>query len=131
MLQLLIYFHFQTIMNPWAFLLLIIFGLCCVLAFFSMLFPKTLWWTLEAWKYQNPEANEPSDSAYTYGRIGSAVMLAVSLWLLTLVPKVYGPKPPPPKIEFTLPPFQLPDAAPNSSLQKTPNIERSLRRTTR
>jgi hypothetical protein len=27
---------------------------------YMLLRPKKLWWTFEAWRYKNPEANEPS-----------------------------------------------------------------------
>lgn len=37
--------------------------------------PRTLWWTLSSWRYRNPDANEPSDSAFMAGRIVAIVLL--------------------------------------------------------
>jgi hypothetical protein len=30
---------------------------------------RKLYWRLSSWRYRNPEANEPSDTAYTIGRV--------------------------------------------------------------
>ncbi|WP_405890597.1 hypothetical protein OG427_23815 [Streptomyces sp. NBC_00133] len=30
---------------------------------------RKLYWKLSSWRYRNPEANEPSDTAYTIGRV--------------------------------------------------------------
>lgn len=35
--------------------------------------PKSIWQATEAWKYKNPEANEPSETALELNRLGFAV----------------------------------------------------------
>jgi hypothetical protein len=39
--------------------------------------PKATWWRFDAWKYNNPEANEPSDEAYFWMSIESMYSIAV------------------------------------------------------
>jgi len=45
----------------------------------STLSPKSMYWTLSAWQHKDPEANEPSDSAYAMTRISSFVGLGLFL----------------------------------------------------
>lgn len=44
--------------------------------------PRSQWQTMKGWQYRNREANEPSDAAYTYNRVMSAVGLVVGVMLL-------------------------------------------------
>lgn len=37
--------------------------------------PQSQWWALSSWKYKNPEANEPSGSAYALTRFGNVIGL--------------------------------------------------------
>ncbi|MFG2042891.1 DUF6199 family natural product biosynthesis protein [Dactylosporangium sp. NPDC048998] len=53
------------------------FILLLALLLWGVISPESQWRTLQAWSYRNPEANEPSDTAYTLTRIGSAIALAV------------------------------------------------------
>ncbi|MBM7786341.1 hypothetical protein [Tenggerimyces flavus] len=39
--------------------------------------PRSQWRVLHAWLYRNPEANEPSDAAYTAQRVGNAFVLVM------------------------------------------------------
>lgn len=39
--------------------------------------PRALWWTLQSWKYKDPEANEPSDAAYTMSSLGGGVVIVI------------------------------------------------------
>jgi len=39
--------------------------------------PRSLYWTLHAWKYRNPEANEPSDVSYGLTRVSSLVGVVI------------------------------------------------------
>ncbi|WP_336470697.1 DUF6199 family natural product biosynthesis protein [Mycolicibacterium peregrinum] len=32
--------------------------------------PRGIWWATQSWKFRNPEANEPSDTAYGMTRVG-------------------------------------------------------------
>ncbi|MEU6711510.1 DUF6199 family natural product biosynthesis protein [Nonomuraea sp. NPDC046802] len=51
-----------------------------LLVFFVPLVISPRWvWGLTAWMYRNPEANEPSQAAHLFSRIGAIVMLAVFL----------------------------------------------------
>lgn len=53
---------------------------------YMLLRPKHVWWTFESWKYKNPEANEPSETAYGLsalsggGVIVAAIILAWVAW---------------------------------------------------
>jgi hypothetical protein len=48
--------------------------------------PKATWWLFEAWKYNNPDANEPSDQAYFWMRIESIYSIAgLSLFIFALL----------------------------------------------
>lgn len=42
---------------------------------FMLLRPKAAWWTFQSWKYKNPEANEPSDAAYTMSALGGVAVI--------------------------------------------------------
>ncbi len=97
--------------------LFVFVSLCCFLAFFSMISPRRLWWLLSAWRYQNPEANEPSDAAYCWNRITAALALMFFLWMLITIPKTYVPKLP--RQEFKLPPPKLPQNLTPSSYLRT------------
>ena len=37
--------------------------------------PKGMWWATTAWKFRDPDANEPSDSSYTLTRISGIVAI--------------------------------------------------------
>ncbi|MFV8308663.1 DUF6199 family natural product biosynthesis protein [Mycobacteroides chelonae] len=58
--------------------LLLLLGLVVVpFLLWSILDPKSQWQALSSWKYRNPEANEPSETAYAMTRIGGVVGLVV------------------------------------------------------
>lgn len=40
--------------------------------------PKQLWWTFSAWKYEHPDANEPSEDAYFVTQIGGGILVAAA-----------------------------------------------------
>ncbi len=46
--------------------------------------PKSQWQSLQAWRYRDPEANEPSDTAYAMTRVGSVLGL-VGLLVVGLI----------------------------------------------
>ncbi|WP_448495582.1 DUF6199 family natural product biosynthesis protein [Mycolicibacterium boenickei] len=56
------------------------------LGLFLLLRPRKVWWATEAWKYKNPEANEPSEAGYAMSALGgvgvivAAVILAGLAW---------------------------------------------------
>ena len=87
-------------------LLFVLFSLFSLLALTGIICPRKLWWLLEAWKYQNPQANEPSATAYFLGRIIATLALVFFLGILSIIPQTYGSKPP--HQEFKLPPPELP-----------------------
>jgi hypothetical protein len=58
-------------------LLVIGFGIMHIVA------PEKVWRFTEAWKYRNPEANEPSDISYAMQRVSGAVMVGIGLWVLS------------------------------------------------
>lgn len=41
--------------------------------------PKGIWWATEAWKFRNPEANEPSDASYAMTRFGGVALIIGAL----------------------------------------------------
>lgn len=41
----------------------------------ALVSPRAMWWTLRAWQYKNPEAHEPSGTAYRFERFGAAFAL--------------------------------------------------------
>ena len=43
--------------------------------------PKATWWRFDAWKYKDPEANEPSDDAYIWMSIESIYSIVVMTFL--------------------------------------------------
>ena len=45
------------------------------MALWNVLSPRSVWASLSAWRYRDPEANEPSDAAFTVSRIASLVGL--------------------------------------------------------
>jgi hypothetical protein len=55
-------------------------GICFIVVMVMFLWaaisPKSMWWTLSAWRYRDPEANEPSDAAYLMSRISGIVIVA-------------------------------------------------------
>ena len=57
--------------------MLILLGLVSLAA--TIIGPRRLWWSLHAWSYRNPEANEPSDSAFGIERFVLAVIAVVAL----------------------------------------------------
>src|SRR5688500_2867417 len=52
----------------WA--LIAVGGIFMVIAFMN---PRSLWRSTAAWQYRNPDANEPSDDAYSMKRAGWAI----------------------------------------------------------
>ena len=47
--------------------------------------PKATWWRFDAWKYKDPEANEPSDEAYNWMRIESRYSIVVISFFIFLM----------------------------------------------
>ncbi|MFV8053393.1 DUF6199 family natural product biosynthesis protein [Mycobacterium sp. 48b] len=43
--------------------------------------PRRIWWVTESWKFKNPEANEPSDTAYGMTRAGGVFVILLALFL--------------------------------------------------
>ncbi|MBP2453703.1 DUF6199 family natural product biosynthesis protein [Mycolicibacterium lutetiense] len=43
--------------------------------------PRRIWWVTESWKFRNPEANEPSDTAYGMTRAGGVFVILLALFL--------------------------------------------------
>ncbi|WP_436535963.1 hypothetical protein [Actinoplanes sp. HUAS TT8] len=43
--------------------------------------PRSQWRTLFAWRYRNPEANEPSDAVYLLTRLGNIAMIGLLVWV--------------------------------------------------
>ncbi|MBE1586969.1 hypothetical protein ACFPOI_00935 [Nonomuraea angiospora] len=60
-------------MVTYSILLSIVFFVGCLIS------PRWLWWNLSAWAYRDPEANEPSESAYATGRALLLVLAIVCL----------------------------------------------------
>lgn len=64
---------------------MIILGAVFILwGFVSLAFPRTIWRKTEAWKYENPDANEPSESGYL-SKAGSLfvsglVLVFIGIW---------------------------------------------------
>jgi len=56
----------------WAWAILILVG---VLGVWGAISPRSQWNTLSAWQYRNPDANEPSDTAYAVTRVVNIVGL--------------------------------------------------------
>jgi hypothetical protein len=52
-------------------------GLLAALAVWLLVSPKSVYWTLHAWTHRNPEANEPSDAAYAFWRVGAGLALVI------------------------------------------------------
>ncbi|MEU7167924.1 hypothetical protein AB0A70_25315 [Streptomyces morookaense] len=52
-------------------------GLAAVFILLAWVNPRVIYWGARAWRYRNPEANEPSPAAYTTQRIGSCLSAAV------------------------------------------------------
>ena len=54
--------------------------------------PEALWWSTEAWRYRDPEANEPSERQYAANRgVGCfMVMLALILVALPFLPALHS-----------------------------------------
>lgn len=40
---------------------------------FSLINPRSLWYTFSAWQYRHPAANEPSDERYAWGRVSCVI----------------------------------------------------------
>ncbi|HZC27197.1 MAG TPA: hypothetical protein VE287_09230 [Actinopolymorphaceae bacterium] len=66
------------------FLLFAGLSLTGVMAAWELVNPRSMWLTLEAWKYKRPEANEPSDAEFVLRRILGFVGLVVVVvfWIL-------------------------------------------------
>lgn len=43
--------------------------------------PQRIWWLTESWKFKNPEANEPSDTAYGMTRAGGVFVILLALFV--------------------------------------------------
>jgi hypothetical protein len=41
--------------------------------------PDKLWWATESWKYKNPEANEPSETAYGMSSLSGVLVIVASI----------------------------------------------------
>ncbi|WP_051571052.1 DUF6199 family natural product biosynthesis protein [Cryptosporangium arvum] len=55
------------------------------LALWAVIAPRQQWWLLTAWRYRDPDANEPSDLAYHLTRaagVGTIVVVLVLGWQL-------------------------------------------------
>jgi hypothetical protein len=50
------------------------------LLLWGVISPRSQWRVLAGWSYRDPDANEPSDAAYTVTRIAGVVMLVVLVW---------------------------------------------------
>jgi len=55
----------------------------CGLMLWMLISPGSFWRKTAAWQYKNPEANEPSDAAYTTMRVFGGIFLVVfiGLWI--------------------------------------------------
>ena len=55
----------------------------CGLMLWLLISPGSFWRKTAAWQYKNPEANEPSDAAYTMMRVFGGIFLVVfiGLWI--------------------------------------------------
>lgn len=45
------------------------------LGLWALLGPRSMWWTTTAWKYNNPDAVEPSAAVYALTRLGGVVVI--------------------------------------------------------
>ena len=62
----------ENLAMMWVFLIVVIvFGLAWTRA------PREMWRITQGWQYKNPEANKPSDAAYTMQRISAIVAIVV------------------------------------------------------
>lgn len=59
----------------WGSALLVVIALCAI---WPSVNPQGMWWTLSAWRYRDPDANEPSDELYFVYRTGAVVSLVAS-----------------------------------------------------
>jgi len=48
-----------------------------IVALWLLISPQSVYWKTEAWQYKDPDANEPSDTAYSLSRISGGIMLVV------------------------------------------------------
>jgi hypothetical protein len=55
----------------------ILAGLFGLLALWTVISPQSVYWALTAWQYKDPDANEPSETAYGLSRVAGLVTLAV------------------------------------------------------
>lgn len=55
----------------------ILFGLFGLLALWTVISPQSVYWALNAWQYRDPDANEPSETAYGLSRVAGVVTLVV------------------------------------------------------
>jgi hypothetical protein len=69
-------------MSWWAWAIFFVVG---ALAVWGAISPRTQWNTLSAWQYRNPEANEPSDTAYAVTRVLNVIGLIGVIVMLTLL----------------------------------------------
>jgi hypothetical protein len=51
---------------------------------YMLLRPKKMWWTFEAWKYEKPEANEPSEAGYGMSALRGAGVIVATIILAAL-----------------------------------------------
>ena len=62
---------------------------------YMILRPRKIWWATQAWKFRDPEANEPSDASYAFSRLGGVMMIvggAVVALLVATGPLGQGPE---------------------------------------
>lgn len=43
--------------------------------------PRGIWWATQSWRFRNPAANEPSDTAYGMTRVGGVLLILLALVL--------------------------------------------------
>ncbi|MEU7283247.1 hypothetical protein AB0A69_31405 [Streptomyces sp. NPDC045431] len=73
-------------------------GLIVFVSSFAVLFllaaifdvPRRLWWRFKAPTLDNPEAHEPSDSYFRWGRIGLVVVAGILVWQVVTVATLPG-----------------------------------------
>lgn len=51
------------------------------LLLWGVISPRSQWKTLYAWRYRNPDANEPSDTLYELNRLGNIVGVGLLVWM--------------------------------------------------
>jgi len=73
-------------MSWWIWLLL---AVAVVLFVWGAVSPRSQWWAMQAWALKNPDANEPSETAYALTRLTyvvALIALAVTIFVLATLP---------------------------------------------